>query len=77
MAGPRPRIDSIPVTRTSVIVATATASWMTPDRVTRQRLSRIVLRLICFALATADAFNHRDSSHRITPPRPAVTMFEA
>ena len=26
IAGPRPRIDSIPVTRTSVIVATATAS---------------------------------------------------
>ena len=33
IAGPRPRIDSIPVTRTSVIVATATASCSTPESV--------------------------------------------
>ena len=46
IAGPRPRIDSIPVTRTSVIVATATASWSTPDSVSRQRLRSTVLRLI-------------------------------
>jgi len=37
-------MDSIPVTRTSVIVATATASWSTPDRSRRQRLKRMVLR---------------------------------
>ncbi len=44
MAGPRPRIDSIPVTRTSVIVATATASCSTPESRTRQRPSSAVLR---------------------------------
>ena len=44
IAGPSPRIDSIPVTRTSVIVATATASWRTPERTSRQSESRNVLR---------------------------------
>ena len=42
----------MPVTSTSVIVATATASWMTPESVTRQRARRIVFRLICDGLAT-------------------------
>src|SRR5262245_52763251 len=52
IAGPSPRIDSIPVTRTRVIVATATASWRTPESVTRHRLRKTVLRLICFELVT-------------------------
>ena len=56
IAGPRPRIDSIPVTRTSVIVATATASCRTPESVTRQSASRTVLRLICRELVTSRAY---------------------
>ena len=43
----------MPVTRTSVIVATATASWITPESVTRQRARSTVFRLICDGLVTA------------------------
>ena len=32
IAGPSPRMPSIPVTTTSVVVATATTSWIVPDR---------------------------------------------
>ena len=64
MAGPRPRIDSIPVTRTSVIVATATASCRTPERVTRQSASRIVFTLICRDVATG----------RFNQPRTSVAV---
>ena len=55
IAGPRPRIDLIPVTRTSVIVATATASWSTPSR--RQSESRTVLRRTGCEMAVIEQFN--------------------
>ena len=57
IAGPRPRIDSIPVTRTSVIVATATASWSTPERSRRQSESRTVLRRTGCEMAVIEQFN--------------------
>src|SRR4029079_4699192 len=43
-AGPRPRIDSMPVTRTSVIVDTATTSWSIPLRHVSVAARRIVFR---------------------------------
>src|SRR6476659_10188347 len=43
-AGPRPRIDSMPVTRTSVIVDTATTSWSIPLRQVSVAARRIVFR---------------------------------
>ena len=46
IAGPRPRIPSMPVTRTSVTVATATASWTMPERHVRVAASRTVFRRI-------------------------------
>ena len=58
IAGPRPRIDSMPVTRTRVIVATATASWRTPERTTRQALRRKVLRRTGCARGSIEQFNH-------------------
>ena len=45
----------MPVTRTSVIVATATASWSTPDRTTRHAPRRAVLRRTGYA--TVEQFN--------------------
>ena len=44
IAGPRPRIPSIPVTSTSDVVATATPSWSIPERQVSDPASRIVLR---------------------------------
>ena len=44
IAGPRPRIPSIPVTSTSVTVATATASWTIPESDVSVAASRNVLR---------------------------------
>ena len=46
IAGPSPRIPSTPVTRTSVTVPTATASWTIPDRHVSVAASRIVFRRI-------------------------------
>ena len=46
IAGPSPRIPSMPVTRTSVTVATATASWTMPDRHVSVAASRTVFRRI-------------------------------
>src|SRR6478672_2874949 len=43
-AGPRPRIDSMPVTRTSVMVETATTSWSMPLRHVSVAASRTVFR---------------------------------
>ena len=47
----------IPVTRTSVIVATATASWSTPERSRRQSESRTVLRRTGCEMAVIEQFN--------------------
>ena len=44
IAGPSPRIPSIPVTSTSDVVATATPSWSIPERHVSDPASRIVLR---------------------------------
>ena len=55
IAGPRPRTDSIPVTRTSVIVATAAASCSTPESVTRHSARSTVFRRICRGLVTSRA----------------------
>ena len=44
IAGPSPRIPSISVTRTSVTVPTATASWTMPESDVSVAASRIVLR---------------------------------
>ena len=63
MAGPRPRIPSIPVTTTSVVVATATTSWIVPERQTSTPESRSVLRRTGYALTRAGA-----SARRGTPP---------
>src|SRR5439155_9470790 len=43
-AGPRPRIDSIPVTSTSVVVATAATSCSMPERQVSVAARRTVLR---------------------------------
>jgi hypothetical protein len=45
IAGPRPRIPSIPVTSTSDVVATATPSWSIPERAASDDASSRVLRL--------------------------------
>ena len=45
-AGPRPRMPSTPVTSTSVVVATATASWSVPERHVSAEASRRVFRRI-------------------------------
>ena len=47
----------MPVTRTSVIVPTATASWSTPESRTRQTLRRTVFRRIGYEGAAIGQFN--------------------
>ena len=55
----------MPVTRTSVIVATATASWSTPESVTRQRARKMVFRLICDGLVTVGEPTARGHASRL------------
>ena len=50
IAGPRPRMPSIPVTTTSVTVATATTSWIVPERQTSAPERRSVFRRTGYAL---------------------------
>src|SRR5439155_26585419 len=58
IAGPSPRIVAIPVTMTSVTVATDTSSWSTPESRKRQALRRTVLRPTGYELLAAiEQFN--------------------
>ncbi len=74
IAGPSPRIPSMPVTTTSVVVATATTSWIIPDRQTSVADSSSVFRLTGYARrAGVDAASSRSIyTGRLGSSRPAV-----
>ena len=76
-AGPRPRIDSMPVTRTSVIVETATTSWSMPLRHVSVAASRTVFRRTSAGAAPQRSRSarvaHPDTRSTIAPIRPSTS----